>query len=416
MVASAHANVAPMSHDATDPVPPYGADFARRVNDAVILANTLSEDLLGSKPFEALLNEIVESHGAQPIIGHFDRKYVQTREIHGPNDKTVLKPLQLEVRVPCEGAIAVLFQVPNRILSSTHSQGNQSEIILSATISPDGDWGAKELNERITAWTDRFAANIRDANEIITQHRADLTDAVRPILEARWRRTRLLRGALKELSIPLERTSTPASSIPLEPKSFSLARIEDEAQKGAPEWSLADDMAEGIITTIAGFSSALERLPLTADRLIGEDEETLRDVLLFILNANYGGLVTGETFIGKGKADLLLRWKDRDAFVGECKIWKGPAAFSQAIDQLLDRYTLWRHSRVALIVFIRDTANTTSHIESAHETLLKHSRTQLAHPSPEPMRRRDYTVAASADERRPATLSLLPVVLPRPSL
>jgi hypothetical protein len=69
------------------------------------------------------------------------------------------------------------------------------------------------------------------------------------------------------------------------------------------------------------FTSALERLAETANKLAGENEETIRDLLLFILNSNYQGAATGETFIGHGKSDVLLRWHDRDAFIGECKYW-----------------------------------------------------------------------------------------------
>jgi len=167
-----------------------------------------------------------------------------------------------------------------------------------------------------------------------------------------------------------------------------MAKLESAAAGGVPEWSLANDMAEGVISTISGFSMALERLPQTANRLVGEHEETLRDVLLFILNAQYRGLATGETFIGMGKSDLLLRWKNRDAFVGECKIWNGPAALTDGVEQLLTRYTLWRQSRIALILFIRDPADATRTIETAHQTIVDNIRTQSVHDSTEPDRRR----------------------------
>lgn len=392
---------------------PHVRDFPSRVANAVISANTLSEDLLSSTSLETLIATIVGNYAAEPIVAHFDEKFVQTREVHGPDDKGVLKPLQMEIRVPSSGTVAVLFDVPGRTFSSLYSQGDLSEIVLTTEVSSKADWGAEDLNRSLDDWADHLTADIRAANKIIDQHRAALIDAVRPVLETRWRRTRLVRGVLRELSIPLERTVHAPASIRLDPAPLSLAKIEAESAEGAPEWSLANDLAEGLITMMSGFSTALERLPDTANRLAGEDEETLRDVLLFILNANYRGLVTGETFIGMGKSDLLLRWKDRDAFVGECKIWKGPAAFSAGIDQLLTRYTLWRHTRVALVLFIRESSNATKLIQSAHETLVSHSRTQSAHDSQEPSRRRDYTVAASGDERRPVTLTLLPVVIPR---
>ena len=46
------------------------------------------------------------------------------------------------------------------------------------------------------------------------------------------------------------------------------------------------------------FNAAMERLTATANKLAGEDEATIRDLLLFILNAHYQGLATGETLAG----------------------------------------------------------------------------------------------------------------------
>jgi hypothetical protein len=384
--------------------------FADRISNAVTAANTLSEDDLAARDLETLLIEIVDTYGAHPIVVHFDRKYVNSREIHGPNDKAILKPLQIDIRVPAEGEVATLFDVPERALSSTHSSGEEHEVILTLN-SPDG-LGAEDMAKVIQGWGEALETSLRSANALIAEHRVAILDAVRPILESRWRRTRLLRGALRDLSIPLQRVDSPLASIPLRPAALSMAKLESAAADGVPEWSLANDMAEGVISTISGFSMALERLPQTANRLVGEHEETLRDVLLFILNAQYHGLATGETFIGKGKSDLLLRWKNRDAFVGECKIWNGPAALTDGVEQLLTRYTLWRQSRIALILFIRDPADGSRIIETAHQTIADNTRTQSVYNFSEPDRRRDYTVATS-DDRRPATLTLLPVVIQR---
>ena len=55
-----------------------------------------------------------------------------------------------------------------------------------------------------------------------------------------------------------------------------------------------------------------------------------RDMLLFILNAQWGGAVTAETFFKEGKTDILLRWEEANAFIGECEMWKGPVEFAKA--------------------------------------------------------------------------------------
>lgn len=62
------------------------------------------------------------------------------------------------------------------------------------------------------------------------------------------------------------------------------------------------------------------------------------------------GKATGETFNRAGKTDILLREGDRNVFIAECKFWKGPKAFGEAIDQRLG-YTMWRDSKTAILVF-----------------------------------------------------------------
>ena len=100
----------------------------------------------------------------------------------------------------------------------------------------------------------------------------------------------------------------------------------------------------------------MERLPITAQKF---DEEGIRDIALFILNANYQGEAAGEVFNGAGKTDIMLNYRDRNAFIGEIKFWPGPERFSDAVDQLLS-YTVWRDTKAALILLIKDVRATTA--------------------------------------------------------
>ena len=151
---------------------------------------------------------------------------------------------------------------------------------------------------------------------------------------------------------------------------------------------------------------------MTADKLLGEDEETLRDVLLFVLNANWAGQVTGETFIGLGKTDISLRWRDLDAFIAECKFWHGARHFSDAVEQLLGRYVVWRDTRVALILFVRDRKDVSRVLQSASEVLETHERLLSAAEWDADKTRRDFSLQSKTDEGRAIRLSLLPVVVP----
>jgi hypothetical protein len=104
-----------------------------------------------------------------------------------------------------------------------------------------------------------------------------------------------------------------------------------------------------IIAVLGSAMRSLERHP----GKFGEwDEESLRDVLLLFLNAQFEGAAHGEAFNAKGHTDLLIRVEGENLFIGECKIWHGPSEFDKAIDQLLG-YTTWRDSRLALILFVK---------------------------------------------------------------
>jgi hypothetical protein len=66
----------------------------------------------------------------------------------------------------------------------------------------------------------------------------------------------------------------------------------------------------------------------------------------------------------------LLPYQDVNAFIGECKFWKGPRQFNEAIDQLLG-YTVWRDTKAALLLFIK-TGDATSIIAKADAALREH--------------------------------------------
>ncbi|MFF0572918.1 hypothetical protein [Streptosporangium saharense] len=169
---------------------------------------------------------------------------------------------------------------------------------------------------------------------------------------------------------------------------------------------LAEDMYQDVVRTISGMSRAAERLPKTARRL---GEEGFRDLLLFVLNANYEGAVRGEVFNCMGKTDILLGWKDRNVFIGECKIWGGQKKLIEAIDQLLG-YTAWRDTKAALIVFIQ-MEKPAEIIEKADAAIREHSLFRSAARSNEPELRRDYLMTSKHDPQRYIKMAFLPVVI-----
>jgi hypothetical protein len=100
--------------------------------------------------------------------------------------------------------------------------------------------------------------------------------------------------------------------------------------------------------------SNMVRVMELSPRAFGDmGEEDLRWHFLLQLNAQYEGNATGETFNYAGKTDILIRQDGRNAFIAECKFWKGEKALLETIDQLLS-YLSWRDTKAAVLVFNRN--------------------------------------------------------------
>ena len=98
------------------------------------------------------------------------------------------------------------------------------------------------------------------------------------------------------------------------------------------------------------------------------DEEAIRTHFLLQLNGHYEGLATGETFNSSGKTDILIRTDNRNVFIAECKFWRGPKSFTDAIGQLLG-YLSWRDSKCALLIFNK-TKDSSAVRQKMHEIML----------------------------------------------
>lgn len=201
--------------------------------------------------------------------------------------------------------------------------------------------------------------------------------------------------AEEQVPIPLKRQALrPTSTVTDDPTS---------AQN--PESVMAQSIYDDVVQTIEQMTRAMERTP-TASKL---GEEEIRDLILFVLNANYRGAVAGEVFNGEGKTDILLRWDDANAFIGECKFWKGPSAFRAAIDQMLG-YVTWRDTKAALIIFIRD-GKPDDVMKKAHDAIRSHHSYKSGTPSAESDLRANYVLRSKHDDERLISVALIGVFI-----
>jgi hypothetical protein len=320
--------------------------------------------------------------------------------------------LMLRLHIPYSGTQQAFMYRPSRMLQHPpEAMLTDREVILSVVdASFDRALVEKHLldqEQNLLAWVDSLNTDLER-----------LERQIRSMVSARLSQRRTLlqqrNGLLASLTIPVRHVQPDrALEVPVKRTRAALTPAASP-QARDPEWTLADAVYEQMIRTVTSFGHALERRPASALQLI-PDEETLRDWLLFLLNANYEGadggelFVGGETINGRGKTDILVRHQDLNAFIGECKFWDGPKKFNEAIDQLLD-YTVWRDTKAAIILFIRR-RNATAAIDAAGGCLTQHVQCTQAPIPVNCDQRRDYRFASPHDEQRMISLALLPIVV-----
>lgn len=260
-----------------------------------------------------------------------------------------------------------------------------------------------------------FDSELNDINKHLTSARSQITPhneqlrgfAARLVQE---RRAKLLsdRNMESSLGFPVRRREGP----PLYAASISRRKIVSRPRPEAagpftPEPTLALDDFEEVLRAIRHIRDGLERNPTTVAKL---GEEDIRNQILIGLNATFEGQAAGEVFNGNGKTDILVRADGQNIFIAECKIWSGPKAITEALDDQLLRYLVWRDTKGAFLLFIKD-GNPSEIIRKAAERISEHPQCKRV-LSQEGTERHDFVFGATNDSSREIRLAFIPFVLP----
>jgi hypothetical protein len=223
------------------------------------------------------------------------------------------------------------------------------------------------------------------------------------------RRAKLLADRNLETGIGFpvrQRPDAAQYSVPVARRKISVAQRPTASGPFQPEPVLPDAQYEQALEVLRNARNALERTPSMTKNL---SEEKIRDLLLVFLNAQFEGAAAGEVFNGAGKTDILIRAGDRNVFIAECKIWKGPKTIRDALDQLLS-YLVWRDTKAALLLFIRS-GETTAIIGKAVAEIEKHPNFKRAHGTAVTGERYDFVLHANGDPNQEIRLAFLPFAL-----
>jgi hypothetical protein len=224
------------------------------------------------------------------------------------------------------------------------------------------------------------------------------------------RRQHLLstRNLQAELGFPVRRRSDADTyAVPIRPRRLQPVRP-PRGPVGTPfrpEPVMADTDYEAALAVLRNSRNALERNPSTVEKLT---EEQIRDLLLINLNAQFEGAAAGEVFNGDGKTDILIRVEDRNIFIGECKVWAGPATMDEALEQIF-KYLVWRDTKAAILLFIRN-KDVTAVVKKAVEKVEAHPNYKRRGPANSD-ERIDFVMHATGDPVREINLALLPFAL-----
>lgn len=150
------------------------------------------------------------------------------------------------------------------------------------------------------------------------------------------------------LGIPLKAKEGSPDFTPIKVKKKIVKPLNPIPHGGyTPEPGIEAAAYENTLNIIRHTGNSFERTP---EIFKPHDEEALRDFILANLNTHYEGNARGEAFNKSGKTDILISDNGKNAFIGECKIWRGGKGFCEAVDQLLG-YLTWRDCKTALVVF-----------------------------------------------------------------
>ena len=123
-----------------------------------------------------------------------------------------------------------------------------------------------------------------------------------------------------------------------------------------------------LVDFIEQYTRQFESTPKSYNKM---SEEQLRDLLVGMMNAEYPGNTTAETFSKLGKTDISLRVDSGHVLVCECKLWSGGKAYGHALDQLFN-YLTWRQNYGVLLHFCKLRGMTTA-VSEAQRAMTGHT-------------------------------------------
>jgi len=385
--------------------------YSKGVLSAVISGHnqTISDKVRGldpervlSTPVQDIVEDLYADFVINPIELHVDRMVTSGAvdapvKVPGSRRTVEVDGTRIEFRIPFLGDKDLFDLRPSTFTLNPPQFGYTSDhvIVVYEGRSPIDRNAAKSSLDSVVG---QIEMATRSQAADIDPFNRDLRASLMTRVEARRQKVLSDRELEAFFDVPVVGRKDPSHSFAVDPpKRPKPVPIVQKAITGFnPEPAISEEGFASILAEIESVTTAAQRLSKTFAKM---PEESLRDVLLVVLNNRFGP-ASGETFSRSGKTDIFIPYEgdQRAVFVAECKVWKGPKGCREAIDQLLG-YLTWRDTRAALIIFVKS-GEPTEIAEKAKKELRRHASFKRDDDS-------SFTLANRDDKQREIHIALL---------
>lgn len=321
-----------------------------------------------------------EEAKVEPLIIHTDQIYASSSEQMIPAEyfpssfyvhsgKSYKKDV-IKFHVPISGNKDLLSCIPStRLMWSIKIEPGQDEFSFEIiNFSDDVEKITREKDSSLQS----ILKQLNNVTNDVERYNNGIEAQIRNAFDSRKQKLLNKNNLLASLGVPIKKVGgvspTFSAPTPTTRNKISVSKPVVSESGFSPEPSLDTNAYNQILQLIHDVGKEFERLP---SLYAGKEEEHLRDHFLMMLEPNFVGAATGETFNKIGKTDILLRYEGSNIFIAECKFWKGKKVFLDTISQLLG-YLTWRDSKAAVIMFVPN-KNFSSVLETAKKEVSEHS-------------------------------------------
>ena len=338
--------------------------FQKRIENVVNEIKGLDNEYVLKISTSELEKYYIDIVTFNPLILHVDKIYIKEdkgsidillkhafRSNVFPEKDVLLKGTVIKIAIPFNGDRDLWSLRPSTFilgdLPNIHIDQNEIEFIESF---PDGSKDLKVIKSNIDKNIKSLEDNIKFLNIDVKKHNDSAPKQIIQALKEKIENAKNAKGIVLSLGIPIKRRENPPPfTVPLKRRVRPIAQPTNEfGALGEP--ILDKNEYDFILKILRSMSLVIERNPSSFANL---KEEAIRNHFLIQLNGHYEGKAMSEAFNAAGKTDILIREGNRNAFIAECKFWRGPNSFKGAIEQLLS-YLTWRDSKCALLIFNRN--------------------------------------------------------------